>query len=455
MGEPIQPTSGCGRRREDSTLASLHKHPKSSNWSIKFRFGGTTIYKSLRTDDEKEAQRLRLQIERTVADIERGRLVVPDDADLWQFILSDGKLSQKPTAPTRPVTLADLMDAYFAGQVGQKEQNTLVTEGIHRGHFERLLGGDKPLRGFTAADIQGYIRDRAREEVRPATIKKEVATLRMLLYRAEKLVGCKPDKDVREMFRALDFPKGKEQPQFMTWGEIEARIARTNPDKAARKALWDCLFLDTAQVTDFLDWADAKKARHPVPFFVPLLTAAHTGARVSELIRSRVDDWDFDGGVVVLREKKKSQKSETYRRVDLSERLVRVMRAWFADGHPGGSFAFCREADVPLCGKNLRNVFDRFVGRHKWSVLKGFHVFRHSFASNLARAGVDERVVDQLMGHQTEAMRKRYRHLFPEQRLDAVRKLFGHAPPTAGSPTTPAGYGGTAPPAAVPPSGAA
>lgn len=335
------------------TLASLHKHPKSSNWSIKFRFGGTPFFKSLHTDDERDAERLKLQIERTLADIDRGRLVVTDDADLWQFILSDGKLNQKPTAPTRPVTLTDLLDAYFAGQVGQKEANTLVTERIHRKHFERLLGGDKQIRGFTATDIQGYIRDRAGEEVRPPTIKKEIATLRMLLYRAEKLVGCKPDKDVREMFRALDFPKGKEQPQFMTWAEIETRIARTKPDKKARKTLWDCVFLDTAQVTEFLDWADAKKARHPVPFFVPLLTAAaHTGARVSELMRSWVEDWDFESGVVVLREKKKSQKSETFRRVDLSDRLVRVMRAWFADGHPGGNFAFCREADVALEGKN-------------------------------------------------------------------------------------------------------
>lgn len=83
------------------------------------------------------------------------------------------------------------------------------------------------------------------------------------------------------MFRALDFPKGKEQPQFMTWAEIETRIARTKPDKKARKALWDCVFLDTTQVTEFLDWAEQKKARHPVPFFVPLLTAAHTGARVT------------------------------------------------------------------------------------------------------------------------------------------------------------------------------
>lgn len=34
--------------------------------------------------------------------------------------------------------------------------------------------------------------------------------------------------------------------------------------------------------------------------------------------------------------------------------------------------------------------------------------------SNLARAGVDDRIIDHSMGHQTEEMRRRYQHLFHE-----------------------------------------
>ena len=50
----------------------------------------------------------------------------------------------------------------------------------------------------------------------------------------------------------------------------------------------------------------------------------------------------------------------------------------------------------------------------------GFHTYRHSFASNLAAAGVDQRVIDEFMGHTTEAMRKRYRHLFPRAKKSAI-----------------------------------
>ena len=56
---------------------------------------------------------------------------------------------------------------------------------------------------------------------------------------------------------------------------------------------------------------------------------------------------------------------------------------------------------------------------------KGWHTFRHSFASNLAGSGrVSQSHIDELMGHQTEDMKVRYRHLFPERVQDAVNVLI-------------------------------
>ena len=52
-----------------------------------------------------------------------------------------------------------------------------------------------------------------------------------------------------------------------------------------------------------------------------------------------------------------------------------------------------------------------------------FHTFRHSFASNLAARGVDQRMIDRFMGHQTEAMRQRYQHLFPGDQQEAIEQL--------------------------------
>ena len=105
------------------------------------------------------------------------------------------------------------------------------------------------------------------------------------------------------------------------------------------------------------------------------------------------------------------------------------MNAWFVD-HPGGSHAIARKASgdeeaKPLTLNDAVHHFRTTLGGSRWKAARGFHVFRHSFASNAAAAGIDQRVIDEWMGYQTEEMRRRYRHLFPEQRTSAVSLLFG------------------------------
>ena len=71
--------------------------------------------------------------------------------------------------------------------------------------------------------------------------------------------------------------------------------------------------------------------------------------------------------------------------------------------------------------------FKRLVADSKWQGLRGWHIFRHSFASNCAARGVDQRLIDAWMGHQTDEMGKRYRHLFPNQEQAAILSVFSLA----------------------------
>jgi len=91
----------------------------------------------------------------------------------------------------------------------------------------------------------------------------------------------------------------------------------------------------------------------------------------------------------------------------MSERLYQAMSVWYAN-HPGGSHTFCIGIGTPLTSWTVRNVYDRAAADSTWKHLRGYHVFRHSFASNLASGGVDQRIIDEWMGHQTEEMRRRY-----------------------------------------------
>ena len=57
--------------------------------------------------------------------------------------------------------------------------------------------------------------------------------------------------------------------------------------------------------------------------------------------------------------------------------------------------------------------------------IRGWHVFRHSFISNCAAKGIDQRMIDRWSGHQTDEMRKRYTHLFPDSQRQAIQLVFG------------------------------
>src|SRR5262249_25005078 len=152
-------------------------------------------------------------------------------------------------------------------------------------------------------------------------------------------------------------------------------------------------------------------------FLYPMFVlAAHTGARRSEMMRSRVEDFDFEERTVLIREKKRDKtKRLTFRRVPMSPLLAEVFAAWFAR-HSGGIYTLCHKPNEMLRQTFITEALRRVLIGSKWAQMRGFHAFRHSFASNLAAKAVDQRIIDEFMGHQTDTMRRRYRHLFPEQR---------------------------------------
>jgi integrase len=231
--------------------------------------------------------------------------------------------------------------------------------------------------------------------------------------------------------RGLRFPKLSEKPPFQTWAEIEEQIARGESEE-----LWDCLFLSVAEITDVLAYVRAT-ARHP--FIYPMFVfAAHTGVRRSEIVRSRRADFDFNSKTVLVREKKRTRGRHTFRRIPLSQQLVEVMQDWFSQ-HPGGPFTITQAANGESNGDGAGEQptvdmatfhFRSTLRGSKWEKLPGWHVFRHSFASNCAARAIDQRMIDEWMGHQTEEMRRRYRHFFPDQKRRAIDSVFQSAADT-------------------------
>jgi integrase len=183
-----------------------------------------------------------------------------------------------------------------------------------------------------------------------------------------------------------------------------------------------------------------RRGMHPL-IFPMFCFAAHTGARKSEIRRSRLDDIDLDAQRVTIRERKRVRGRHTTRSVPLSPFLARVLRQWLAE-HPGSVHTFPIDRDIaktrkqraapqPLTCEEASHHFHQALLGSKWEKLRGWHVFRHSFCSNCSAAGADQRLIDEWVGHQTEEMRRRYRHLIPSQQYAEIERIFSSRPPAA------------------------
>jgi integrase len=401
---------------------------RGGTYRVKFRFGGKVRQAALKTGDETAAKTALAKFEETLSDVLRGRLTIPDGADVGTFLLTDGKLDKKPVHVAAPpaLTIGELFAHYQTHLTpGAKEANTRKCEGVHIRHLARLLGGKTAVEKIGTAQVQEYVDRRAAEKyrskpIKPQTVRKEVATLITVWNWAHRRDRAPAPCSTK----GVTFPKGGERERFRTYDEVAEIVARGGLSKTRVRELWDGLFLRKEEIDEVLAHV---RTHAPVDWLYPFfVVAAHTGARRSELLRARVEDFDFENKVVTLREKKKSRTKETLRTVDMSSLVQAVMRKHLASPeHPGGAYAFCATANVPISDSISRKAFRGVMRTSKWKVLRGYHVFRHSFASLLAAEGKEEHVISALMGHLTAEMRARYRHLFPQDRRTAVVSVFG------------------------------
>jgi integrase len=141
------------------------------------------------------------------------------------------------------------------------------------------------------------------------------------------------------------------------------------------------------------------------------------------MMRAKPEDVDLAGATITIREKKRVKGQRTTRRVPLSSRLLDALTAWQKD-RDESTFLFATTKQV-LSRQSVESGFDSAVKGSRWQMLRGWHVLRHSFISALASRGIDQRIIDDFVGHQTEEQRRRYRHLYPSTRQEAIRAVFG------------------------------
>lgn len=439
-------------------MASLEL--RNSTYRVVFMYGGRKHGFSLDTGDKQTADALCGGVEKTLMLMGQRILRVPEGADLISFIRSGGKVEEPQSAALPAVTFAMFRDRYLeTHQSGVMEANSLATVRMHLNHIEDTFGEKFHIGKLTLSEVQGHVDRRLGKKYRGRrlsayTLRKEVSSFRAAWNWAALhgiVHGPFPSK-------GIVYPKTDQKPPFMTLQEIERKIA-VGLSPAETGELWESLYLRKEEIDELLTFV---KDHATYPWIYPLLcAAAHTGARRSELLRAEITDVDFAAGTFLIREKKRSRRQRTTRHVSLSPFLSAVLKDWLT-AHPGGRFLFCQAGTVARSRKRslttghkgektrasslkgrtasvrVRQKMDvslvtkdeahdhlrRTLAGSKWEALRGYHVLRHSFISCLAAAGVDQRIIDDFVGHQTDEQRRRYRHLYPDIKQKAIADVF-------------------------------
>jgi integrase len=386
-------------------------------YRLLFRHGGKQHTFTIGPVTATESRHWQGKVEHLLMRLEQRLLTLPIGVSIVDFIQHDGKpptREERQAEAANGTTLHDLRETYIATfSNGAIEANTIGTAKIHLTHLETTFGKGLLLSGLTLGKLQKHI-DRRQADVSPVTIKKEIDTFRAVWNWGQRMkltIGDFPCS-------GLVYPKTDEKLPFMTWEEI-ARHIKAGGDA---ETLWECLYLRPEQAADFLSHAKGV-AVVPTWVYPMLVMAAHTGARRSELMRCRVEDIDLENEVVTIREKKRSRGTRTTRRVPVSKLLAEALKPQM-EAQAGKTYLF-GDGETPISDPYAHKMFDKVVCGSKWEVVKGWHTLRHSFISALASKGVDQRIIDDCVGHCTEEQRRRYRHLFPAVTQKAIASVFG------------------------------
>jgi integrase len=128
---------------------------------------------------------------------------------------------------------------------------------------------------------------------------------------------------------------------------------------------------------------------------------------------------------------------ETFRHVPLSPLLHEALSEWLARS-PISIYTFPadhrvlrvrndqrRENPESVSPDEASDHLSKTLSGSRWEKIRGWHIFRHSFISTCASQCVDQRMIDTWVGHQTDEMRRRYRHLFPSTQRKELDRVFG------------------------------
>jgi integrase len=165
--------------------------------------------------------------------------------------------------------------------------------------------------------------------------------------------------------------------------------------------------------------------KHLPDYMKPVVLVAYlTGMRRGEILELEWDRVNLSEGYVDLTPE--DTKTEEPRRIYFN--AIKELKGVFIDADQnkknGQKLVFTKPEGSPVPKWYIQRLFKKACLKAKVYPYR-LHDLRHTFNTNMTKAGVDQVVIMKLTGHKTFAMFSRYSHLDKEQGDSAMEKLNG------------------------------
>ncbi len=325
-----------------------------------------------------------------------------DAVDWSNRIEADAKRGRIFDEGRRPVTVADLIDRYLATELPKlAESNRNTVRATCRFWKDRF--------GEMRAD-----------RVTPAAVAEA----------RDGLLTQPPDGGGRRKFCTGGLSGGTVRRYIVILRRIfslacrEWELLPSNPLAGVRGSRPNparTRYLSDEEISRLLDECGKSQSRILAP---AVQVALHTGLRAGEQLSLRWGDVDLRQGIVTVYRGKTKARQEIPLNATARQAFSTLYDMATAGGAVvpldlAGRLVFPSEGKRGLC---LRRSFTRALGK---AGIAGctWHDLRHTCATRLLKAGVQEGVISRLLGHKSLVMTARYAHVSRELEAEAVRRM--------------------------------
>lgn len=310
-----------------------------------------------------------------------------------QFLNQFSKPDKIGVTKIKPILISELIFEILNYSKNDFRSKTLQ---IYKSSFENLKSflTDKPIQLVTVKDIENYKSSRL-QKINSTSFNIELRTLKAGFNKAMKLgyINSNPVNSVKQIPIT--------EKKILCFADDQIRTLLKNTQSELLKRF--------------------------------ILVSLFTGMRINEIVNTQWKDIDFENGVISVSNKDSFKtKSGKNRMIPINEGLKTLLDKMFESELMTGNIAgynfldkyiFHKHSNVKYASDYISKKFKELLRRLNFDEKFHFHCLRHTFITNLIKAGSNINYVKELAGHSDIKTTMNYIHIQTKDLFETINKL--------------------------------